>query len=56
MFAKKEKEHNMSYKKPELVVLPSAIQSVQGVGKENGTPLDIDHVQKTTKGAYEADE
>jgi hypothetical protein len=52
---KNEKETNMTYNKPELFVLPSAIESVQG-GKANGSPVDIEHVQKTTPGAYEADE
>ena len=45
----------MSYQKPELAPLANAIESIQG-GKANGTPLDSQHVQKTTIGAYEADE
>jgi hypothetical protein len=45
----------MRYNKPELVRLPEAIESIQG-GKANGTPLDSNLVQKTTIGAYEADE
>jgi len=45
----------MLYNKPELVPLPEAIESIQG-GKANGRPVDSSLVQKTTIGAYEADE
>jgi hypothetical protein len=45
----------MLYQKPQLAPLNNAIESIQG-GKANGTPVDSAHVQKTTIGAYEADE
>jgi hypothetical protein len=53
--ATNEKEINMLYNKPEIVPLPEAIESIQG-GKANGRPVDSGLVQKTTIGAYEADE
>ena len=45
----------MLYNKPEIVPLPEEIESIQG-GKANGRPVDSGLVQKTTIGAYEADE
>jgi len=45
----------MQYRKPEIVELANAITSIQG-GKANGAPVDLGLVQKTTIGAYEADE
>lgn len=45
----------MPYSKPELVLVASAIHNIQG-GKASGTPVDSSLVQKTTIGAYEADE
>jgi hypothetical protein len=45
----------MSYKKPEVVPVASAITSIQG-GKASGLPRDSGHIWKDTVGAYEADE
>jgi len=48
----------MLYRKPELVKLAPAIQSIQGENKEIAQPHDSDpsNVKRVTTGAYEADE
>jgi hypothetical protein len=46
----------MKYDKPQIVVVGSAVEIVQGVGKfREGTP-DMSIPQKYTVNAYEADE
>jgi hypothetical protein len=44
----------MSYKKPELIVLPNPIQLIQGTRKGNVTPDSAS--SEVTACAYEADE
>jgi hypothetical protein len=46
----------MKYEKPEIVVVGSAVEAVQGLGKFNSGNPDISNPQKYTVNAYEADE
>ena len=46
----------MSYRKPQLVTLGSALSAIQGQLKDCPTPVDSGNMKKTTPNAYEADE